>query len=130
MRRISAILLAFLLLCPLFPASFAEGEERVQIGSAEDFLRFAAACAEESYSAGRAFELTADLDLSNTACEPVPYFAGRFFGNHRLITLTDKSWHIGLDHQVFLGHGLTIESAPDRGTTVRVDLGTRKIDIE
>ena len=25
-----------------------------------------------------------------------------------------------------LGHGLTIESAPDRGTTVRVDLGTRK----
>ena len=29
-----------------------------------------------------------------------------------------------------LGHGLTIESAPDRGTTVRVDLGTRKIDIE
>ena len=29
-----------------------------------------------------------------------------------------------------LGHGLRIESAPDKGTTVRVDLGTRKLDIE
>ncbi len=29
-----------------------------------------------------------------------------------------------------LGHGLSIESVPDRGTTVRVDLGTRKLDIE
>ena len=29
-----------------------------------------------------------------------------------------------------LGHGLSIESAPDRGTTVRVDLGARKLDIE
>ena len=29
-----------------------------------------------------------------------------------------------------LGHGLTIESAPDQGTTVRVDLGTRKMNIE
>ena len=29
-----------------------------------------------------------------------------------------------------LGHGLSIESAPDQGTTVRVDLGTRKLDIE
>ena len=29
-----------------------------------------------------------------------------------------------------LGHGITIESAPDLGTTVRVDLGTRKLNIE
>ena len=29
-----------------------------------------------------------------------------------------------------LGHGLTIESAPDQGTTVRLDLGTRKLNIE
>ena len=29
-----------------------------------------------------------------------------------------------------LGHGLSIESEPDKGTTVRVDLGTRKLDIE
>ena len=29
-----------------------------------------------------------------------------------------------------LGHGISIESAPDLGTTVRVDLGTRKLNIE
>ena len=29
-----------------------------------------------------------------------------------------------------LGHGLSIESEPDRGTTVRLDLGTRKLGIE
>ena len=29
-----------------------------------------------------------------------------------------------------LGHGLSAESAPDKGTTVRVDLGTRKLPVE
>ena len=29
-----------------------------------------------------------------------------------------------------LGHGLSLQSAPDRGTTVRIDLGTRKLSIE
>jgi hypothetical protein len=29
-----------------------------------------------------------------------------------------------------LGHGLSIESGPDKGTTVRIDLGTRKLNIE
>ena len=29
-----------------------------------------------------------------------------------------------------LGHGITIESVPDQGTTVRVDLGSRKLNIE
>ena len=29
-----------------------------------------------------------------------------------------------------LGHGLSIESVPDQGTTVRVDLASRKLDIE
>ena len=29
-----------------------------------------------------------------------------------------------------LGHGISIESEPDKGTTVRIDLGTRKLNIE
>ena len=29
-----------------------------------------------------------------------------------------------------LGHGISVESAPDRGTIVRIDLGTRKLEIE
>lgn len=116
MRRITAILLALALLCTLFPAAFAEGEESVKIGSAEDFLRFAAACAEESYSRGRVFELTADLDLSNTAFEPVPYFAGRFLGNHRLITglgVTGDGSRLGLFRRV--GPGAEIRDLTVRG---------------
>lgn len=119
MRRITAIVLAFLLLCSLLPAAFAEGEERVQIGSAEDFLRFAAACAEESYSKGRVFELTADLDLSNTAFEPVPYFAGRFLGNHRLITglgVTGEGSRLGLFRRV--GPGAEIRDLTVRGAVL------------
>ena len=29
-----------------------------------------------------------------------------------------------------LGHGISVESAPDEGTVVRIDLGTRKLNIE
>ena len=92
MRRVSAWIVSLLVLLSLVPAASAEGEESVRIDSVEDFLRFCDACAEESYSAGKTFELTADLDLSNTAFHPVPYFAGRFLGNHRLITgLADEA---------------------------------------
>ena len=39
------------------------------------------ACCEESYSLGKVFELTQDLDLSGSGFEPIPYFAGTFRGN-------------------------------------------------
>lgn len=113
----TSLLLMLLLLLSLVPAASAEGEERVRIGSAEEFLRFAAACAEESYSAGRVFELTADLDLSNTAFEPVPYFAGRFLGNHRLITglsVTGDGSRLGLFRRV--APGAEIRELTVRGT--------------
>ena len=113
---ISVLLMLFLVLS-LVPAAFAEGEEHVRIGSAEEFLRFAAACAEESYSAGRVFELTADLDLSNTAFEPVPYFAGRFLGNHRLITglsVTGDGSRLGLFRRA--APGAEIRDLTVRGT--------------
>ena len=78
MKRIAAALLALLLLPALCPAAFAKEPERIRISSTADFRRFAEACCEESYSAGRVFELTADLDLSNTDFAPVPYLPGFF----------------------------------------------------
>ena len=82
MKRFAALLLALLvLLAAAPPAALAEGEETQVIASAEDFLTFAAGCAEESYSLGRVFELTQDLDLTGSGFEPVPYFAGTFLGN-------------------------------------------------
>ena len=129
MKRLTALMLALLLLCSLVPAAHAEGEgeERIPIGSVEDFLCFAASCAEESYSAGKTFELTADLDLSNTDFQPVPYFAGRFLGNHRLITglsVTGEGSRLGLFRRVAAGaeiRNLTVRGtvAPD-GTAAHI----------
>ena len=67
MKRVAAFCLALLvLLAAAPPAALAEGEETQVIASAEDFLTFAAGCAEESYSLGRVFELTQDLDLTGS----------------------------------------------------------------
>ncbi|MBQ9686228.1 MAG: hypothetical protein IJV41_06760 [Oscillospiraceae bacterium] len=87
MRRIAALLLGLVLLLSIPLAACADGEsEAVVIATTEDFLRFAAACAEESYSADKRFVLTADIDLSNTDFAPVPYFAGAFDGGGHWIT--------------------------------------------
>lgn len=117
MKRVSAWIVSLLVLLSLVPAASAEGEESVRIASVEDFLRFCDACAEESYSAGKTFELTADLDLSNTAFHPVPYFAGRFLGNHRLITglhVAGEGSRLGLFREV--AQGAEIRDLTVRGT--------------
>lgn len=82
MKRFAALLLVLLVLLAAVPAgAFAEGEETQTIASVADFLAFAGGCAEESYSLGKVFELTQDLDLSGSGFEPIPYFAGTFRGN-------------------------------------------------
>ena len=88
MKRILALALAALLLLALCPAAgLAAGEEdAVQtISSTEEFLAFAEGCALESYSLGRRFSLTADIDLSNSGFAPIPYFAGTLKGNGHVI---------------------------------------------
>ncbi len=117
MKRAGAILLAMLLLLGAAPLSaFAEGES-VTIGSLSDFLAFAAACEEESYSAGRVFELTADIDLRQSGFTSVPYFAGTFHGNDHSVTglkLTDAGSRMGLFRRV--GSGAEISSLRVQGS--------------
>ena len=88
MRRLFALSLCLLLLAGLVPfPAFADGET-VTIGSAEEFLRFSENCARESYSLGRHFLLTADLDLTDLPYEAAAYFAGAFDGQgHRIVGL-------------------------------------------
>ena len=117
MKRIFAAALALLLLLGLAPAAFAEEAAPVTIASVSDFRRFAAACEQESYSAGRVFELTADLDLTNADFSPVPYFAGIFHGNGHLITgvsVTGEGSRLGLFRRV--GAGAEIHDLRARGT--------------
>ena len=92
-KRCAAALLALLLLlalpAPALAAGRREAEEDAppvtEIGTAAAFLRFAEGCALESYSLGRRFALTADIDLSGADFAPVPYFAGSFDGRGHLI---------------------------------------------
>jgi len=125
MKRICALLIALLLLLGCAPAAFAEEAAPVTIASAADFKRFAAACELESYSAGRVFELTADLDLSNTAFSPVPYFAGTFHGNGHLITglkVEGEGSRLGLFRRV--GEGAEIRELSVRGSVTPGGTGT------
>lgn len=86
MKRTLCFSLSLLVLFSvLAPCVRAEGTT-VRIGSVKDLLSFARACREESYSAGKIFELTADLDLSDTDFTGVPYFAGIFHGNSHTIS--------------------------------------------
>ncbi len=117
MKRITALLAALLLLLSLSPAALAAEDETVSIADADAFLRFAKACEQESYSAGRVFELTADIDLSGTDFSPVPYFAGTFHGNgHRItgLSVTAEGSRLGLFRRV--GEGAEILELTVRGS--------------
>ena len=85
MKRIAALALALLLLLSLTPTAAADAGT-VTISSREEFLAFASACAEESYSSGRRFVLTADIDLTDCDFSSVPYFAGEFDGGGHTIS--------------------------------------------
>ena len=61
-KRAGALLLALLLCLSLVPAAAAAGT--VTIRTLDEFLRFADACANDSYSVGLTVELETDLDLS------------------------------------------------------------------
>ena len=83
-KRLSIFLVLLLVLPMLLPlgASAEEPEQaHILLDSREAFLSFAEACCEESYSLGRVFELTCDIDLLGTDFEPIPYFAGSLQGN-------------------------------------------------
>ena len=112
-----AILLAALLLLGLGPAALAAETETQQIGSVEAFLRFADACALESYSKNKTFSLTADLDLSSTDFEAIPYFAGTFKGNGHVILglrLDGEGSRQGLFRRI--APGATVQNLNVKGT--------------
>ena len=111
-KRILALLLAALLLAPAPSAAFAEGEEAAEdvvvreISSTADLVVFSRSCARESYSVGVRFVLTADLDISGTGFESVPYFAGDFDGGGHCISglsLTGAGSRLGLFRQIAEG---------------------------
>lgn len=83
-KRAGALLLALLLCLSLVPAAAAAGT--VTIRTLDEFLRFADACANDSYSVGLTVELETDLDLSGSGFTSIPVFCGVFHGNGHTIT--------------------------------------------
>lgn len=74
-------------------------EADVIIGTAEEFLVFAKECSMDSYSLGKTFALTADIDLVGKEFTGVPYFNGTFLGNGHTISnvkITEKGSQYGL----------------------------------
>ena len=118
MKRLTAIVLCVLLLAQLLPAAWAaETPEEERIATVEEFLHFADACVLESYSVGRVFSLTADIDLSDSGFEAIPYFAGTLKGNGHAILglrLTGEGSRQGLFRS--LGPDALVQNLMVRGT--------------
>lgn len=99
-KRITAAALTavFLFSCPA-PLRAAEEDKTVYIGSEEDFLLLADQCRAESFSSGKIFYLTADLDLSGYENVFLPVLNGTFDGGgHKIagVSLTEEISDYGL----------------------------------
>lgn len=84
-RKWLALLLSIFLVASYIPNAFADGNT-VYIRSLEDFLAFADSCRLDSYSTGKTFCLTTDLDLSDTDFASIAVFAGTFDGGNHTIS--------------------------------------------
>ena len=58
----------------------------IKISSLEELLSFAKECQFDAYSYGKVFSLTADIDLSGSEFNGIPYFEGIFEGNGHSIS--------------------------------------------
>lgn len=79
------ILLCVCILACQNPIVFADSDW-IGISSVEEFLAFAENCRLDSFSQGKSFRLTADLDLSGTDFDGIPIFCGTLDGNFHTIS--------------------------------------------
>lgn len=88
--QILSLLLCWLLMAVNFlPVLATQADVAILISNLEEFLAFAENCRLDSYSQGKTFRLTADLDLSGTDFDGIPVFCGTFEGTHHTISGLD-----------------------------------------
>lgn len=76
-----------LVLCLVLGAGSAYASETaLDIGSAQELLRFAENCRIDSYSSGLTVRLTADIDLQGTDFQGIPIFCGSFDGQGHTVS--------------------------------------------
>lgn len=87
MNRLFSILLCFaLVLCNIVPAFAQDDSDAILISNIEEFLTFAENCRLDSYSRGKVFRLTEDIDLTGVDFDGIPVFLGTFDGSHHTIS--------------------------------------------
>ena len=85
-KRILSILLSLTLLLAALPVGALGAGSNVSISTVEEFIAFARDCTLDSYSQGKTFRLTADIDLTGQEFSSVPLFCGTFEGNGHTIS--------------------------------------------
>lgn len=107
--RLTALLLAGWLIASFaLPVTRAAGpeEDTVTISTEEELRRLAKDCALDTWSRGKTFVLTADLDLAGEEFTPIPTFGGTFEGRGHTISgvnLTTSGSNQGLFRYIQTG---------------------------
>lgn len=104
----------------------ADAESVISIGTTQDFMAFMEGCVSESYSRGKTFCLTADINLGGIPLTPAPVFAGTFLGNgHRIadIDISESGSDQGLFR--FVEEGAVIRELSLSGTVAPKGSGSR-----
>lgn len=121
MHRPLALLLAGWLLASLsLPSAWAvseEGEDVIAISTVEEFAAFSRSCSLDSWSRGKTFALTADLNLAGADFAPIPTFGGVFLGQGHIISglrLTAAGSNQGLFR--WIQSGAAVQDLNVRGT--------------
>ena len=85
-HKLTALLLAAWLLVGLAqPMAWAATDE-ITISSAGEFAEFSKNCSLDTWSQGKTFRLTADINLSTVNFTPIPTFGGTFLGGGHTIS--------------------------------------------
>ena len=80
-------------------ASASAAAETISIGTAAEFVEFAANCKTDTWSQGKRFALTADINLKGVGFESIPTFGGEFDGGGHTVSglaLESSRAHTGL----------------------------------
>ncbi len=104
----------------------AAQESVISIGTTQAFMAFMEGCVSESYSRGKTFCLTADINLGGIPLTPAPVFAGTFLGNGHRIAGIDIS-QSGSDQGLFrfVEEGAVIRELSLSGTVAPKGSGSR-----
>lgn len=90
LHKVISLALCLLYLTSIIGVAYAnEVPEIVHISSLEAFLEFAENCRLDSYSLGKHFLLTTDIDLAGTDFDGIPIFCGTFDGGYHTISGLD-----------------------------------------